>query len=135
MKPPKLSRIFETVLYAVDMAAAEKFYSDVLGLPLLTKEPNRSLVYTVGIDMLLIFYAPDALKKTNLPAHGTTGPGHMAFEVEGNEYEIWKNHLLEQRAAIEKEVTWRSSARSLYFRDPSGNVLEIATPGVWKKIK
>ena len=132
---PTLSRILETVLYAVDMEAAERFYLEVLGLSLLTKEPGRSLVYTVGGDMLLIFYAPESLKKTNLPAHGTSGPGHMAFEIEENEYEAWKEHLTCRKVVIEKEVTWKSSARSLYFRDPSGNVLEIATPGVWKGVK
>lgn len=132
---PELSRILETVLYAVDMDAAEKFYSDVLELPLLTKEPGRSLVYTVGPDMLLIFYAPESLKKTNLPAHGASGPGHVAFEIDENEYETWKEHLTGRKVVIEKEVTWKSSARSLYFRDPSGNVLEIATPGVWKGVK
>jgi len=132
---PTLSRILETVLYAVDLAATEKFYSDVLELPLLTKEPGRSLVYSVGVDTLLIFYAPESLKKTNLPPHGTNGPGHIAFEIDENEYEVWKNYLAEKKVIIEKEVTWKSSARSLYFHDPSGNVLEIATPGVWKVVK
>lgn len=132
---PTLSRILETVLYAVDLAAAEKFYSDVLELPLLTKEPGRSLAYTVGVDMLLIFYAPESLKKTNLPAHGASGPGHVAFEIDENEYETWKEHLTGSKVVIEKEVTWKSSALSLYFRDPSGNVLEIATHGVWKAVK
>ena len=132
---PELSRILETVLYAVEMDAAEKFYSDVLELPLLTKEPGRSLAYMVGVDMLLIFYAPESLKKTNLPAHGASGPGHVAFEIDENEYETWKEHLTGSKVVIEKEVTWKSSARSLYFRDPSGNVLEIATPGVWKAVK
>ena len=93
---PKLSRILETVLYAVDMAAAEKYYSGVLELSLLTGEPGRSLAYTVGTDMLLIFHAPESLKKTNPPPHGTTGPGHMAFEVDENEYDAWKKHLMKR---------------------------------------
>jgi catechol 2,3-dioxygenase-like lactoylglutathione lyase family enzyme len=131
---PKLLRILETVLYAIDMDDAEKFYSDVLALPLLTKEPGRSLAYTVRVDMLLIFYAPKSLKKTNLPAHGTSGPGHVAFEIEESEYKMWKKYCGSKSIVIEKEVAWRSGARSLYFHDPSGNVLEIATPGVWKGV-
>lgn len=131
---PKLSRILETVLYAENMAAAEKFYSEVLELPLLVKEAGRSLVYIVGPDMLLIFYAPDSLKKTSLPPHGTTGPGHAAFEVDENEYDIWKKHLTGKNIKIEKEITWKSTARSIYFFDPSGNVLEIGTPGIWKGV-
>ena len=132
---PKLSRILETALYVEDMAAAERFYSEVLELPLLEKGTDRMLVYTVGDDMLLICFAPETLKRTSVPPHGATGPGHMAFEVDENEYDIWKKYLTEKQVKIEKEVTWKSAARSMYFYDSSGNVLEIGTPGIWKGIK
>jgi catechol 2,3-dioxygenase-like lactoylglutathione lyase family enzyme len=132
---PKLSRILETVLYAEDMEAVEKFYSEVLELPLLARDAGRSLVYTVGPDMLLIFYAPESLKKTSLPPHGTKGPGHIAFEVEEEEYDGWKKYLAAKNIKIEKEITWKSAARSIYFYDPSGNVLEIGTPGIWRDVQ
>ncbi len=132
---PKLSRILETALYVEDMAAAEKFYSQVLELPLLDKEAGRMLVYTVGVDMLLICHAPETLKRTSVPPHGTTGPGHVAFEVDEDEYDVWKKHLAEQNVKIEREATWKNSARSIYFFDPSGNVLEIGTPGIWEDTK
>ena len=32
---------------------------------------------------------------------------------------------------IEKEVEWPKGGRSLYFRDPAGNSVELVTPGVW----
>jgi catechol 2,3-dioxygenase-like lactoylglutathione lyase family enzyme len=134
MKPPKLLRILETALYVEDMAAAKKFYSEILELPLLAEEAGRMLVYKVGDDMLLICCAPETLKRTSVPPHGTSGPGHMAFEVGENEFDAWKRHLVSKNIKIEKEVTWKSSARSMYFFDPSDNVLEIATPGIWKKI-
>ena len=28
-------------------------------------------------------------------------------------------------------VTWPNGARSIYFRDPAGNSLECAEPGLW----
>lgn len=132
---PKLSRILETALYVEDLVSAEKFYSEVLELPLLEKGTDRMLVYTVGDDMLLICFAPETLKRTSVPPHGTTGPGHMAFEVEENEYDSWKKRLTDKIIKIEKEVTWKSGARSMYFFDPSGNVLEIGTPGIWKDVQ
>lgn len=132
---PKLSRILETALYVEDMAAAEKFYSEVLQLSLWDKEAGRMLVYTVGDDMLLICFAPETLKRTSVPPHGTKGPGHAAFEVNDNEYGVWKKHLTNRKIKIERETTWKSGAHSMYFYDPSGNVLEIGTPGVWKKTK
>jgi catechol 2,3-dioxygenase-like lactoylglutathione lyase family enzyme len=132
---PKLSRILETALYVADMAAAEKFYSEVLELPLLDQEAGRMLVYTAGVDMLLICFAPETLKRTSVPPHGTKGPGHVAFEVNEDEYGTWKKHLSEKNVKIEREATWKSGARSLYFLDPSGNVLEIGTPGIWETVK
>jgi catechol 2,3-dioxygenase-like lactoylglutathione lyase family enzyme len=33
--------------------------------------------------------------------------------------------------AIEKEVDWKGRNRSLYFRDPAGNLVELITPGGW----
>jgi catechol 2,3-dioxygenase-like lactoylglutathione lyase family enzyme len=36
------------------------------------------------------------------------------------------NHI-----TIEAEVTWPNGGRSLYFRDPAGNSLEIASPSIW----
>ena len=33
--------------------------------------------------------------------------------------------------AIESEVDWPSGGTSLYFRDPAGNVLELAPPTLW----
>ena len=33
--------------------------------------------------------------------------------------------------AIEEEREWPRGGTSLYFRDPDGHLLEVATPGVW----
>jgi len=41
-------------------------------------------------------------------------------------YEAWK-----ERVAAEQEVTWKSGVRSFYFRDPAGNLLEIAEGDLW----
>lgn len=32
---------------------------------------------------------------------------------------------------IEIEVGWKEKSRSLYFRDPAGNLVELITPGEW----
>jgi catechol 2,3-dioxygenase-like lactoylglutathione lyase family enzyme len=35
--------------------------------------------------------------------------------------------------AVEAEVTWPGGGRSLYFRDPAGNSLEIAEARIWER--
>lgn len=59
------------------------------------------------------------------------GRGHMAFAVEGEGLESWQDWLGKNGIAIESTVRWERGGVSLYFRDPDGNLLELATPGVW----
>ena len=132
---PKLTRILETALYVKNLPAAEKFYSKILGLPLLGKQKGRHLFYWVGKDVLHLFYAPKTMRDKTAP-HGTKGPGHLAFEVSQKDFDRWKKYLAGKKVRIVEEVLWKKpNFRSLYFHDPSGNVLEIANPGIWGKLK
>jgi len=45
--------------------------------------------------------------------------------------EAWEKHLEENGIAIESKVRWERGGQSLYFRDPDGNLVELATPGLW----
>jgi catechol 2,3-dioxygenase-like lactoylglutathione lyase family enzyme len=123
--------IVETGVYADDLAAAEAFYRDVLGLELIGREPGRHVFFRVGASsVLLVFNAADTLKGKVFPAHGTRGPGHFAFGIRDG-LEAWKKRLAAHGVAVEQEATWPRGGRSLYFRDPAGNLVEIITPGVW----
>jgi catechol 2,3-dioxygenase-like lactoylglutathione lyase family enzyme len=39
--------------------------------------------------------------------------------------------LREQGVAIEGRTDWSRGGHSIYFRDPDGHLLELATPGLW----
>jgi len=43
----------------------------------------------------------------------------------------WQQQLRHHNIAIESEVNWAPGVRSLYFRDPLGHLVELATPGLW----
>ena len=60
-----------------------------------------------------------------------TGPGHFALGIEGEAFDAWRKLLQGHGVSIEKEVEWPKGGKSLYFRDPAGNSVELATPGVW----
>jgi catechol 2,3-dioxygenase-like lactoylglutathione lyase family enzyme len=50
--------------------------------------------------------------------------------VEAKAFDTWRRHLQGHRVIIEKEVEWPKGGKSIYFRDPAGNLVELVTPGV-----
>ena len=71
---PQLTGVLETVLYFSDEEKTRRFYSDVLGMRLVGREPGRSLFYRAGSSVFLLFQAQETLKGNTLPSHGATGP-------------------------------------------------------------
>jgi catechol 2,3-dioxygenase-like lactoylglutathione lyase family enzyme len=133
MKP---AGILETVLYAGDLDAAEVFYRDVLGFEPFARVPGRHLFYRCGDQVLLIFNpaatrAAPAAGALPVPPHGALGPGHICFRATAAEIEAWVRRLAAHAVAIEADFEWPRGGRSIYFRDPAGNCLEIAEPRIW----
>jgi len=130
----KVDRILETCLYAEDLETAREFYTKVLGLPLFSELDGRHLFFRCGEGMLLIFNpaATETVRsEIEAPPHGARGAGHCCFVMEEGEIEEWRRHLGRQGVKIEKETDWPRGGRSLYFRDPAGNSLEIAPRKIW----
>lgn len=129
--------ILETCLYAEDLDAAEAFYGGILGLERIARGEDRHVFYRCGSGVLLIFNPDQTLVESSsagappVPPHGTRGPGHMAFRAPRSELERWKLHLTAAGVDIEAEVDWPRGGRSVYFRDPAGNSIEIASPEIW----
>ncbi len=124
--------IVEAAIYCSDLGAAERFYTDVLGLTLLGKEAGRHVFFQVGQQQVLLVFCPETtLKGDHLPAHGARGPGHVALGVPPEDLDEWRKRLASHGVQIEHEQTWERGGRSLYFRDPAGNSVELVTPGVW----
>jgi catechol 2,3-dioxygenase-like lactoylglutathione lyase family enzyme len=82
---------------------------------------------------MLLLFNPLASRETSdhFPPHGAFGPGHVAFGVREAELPEWREQLERLGVAIEKVIDWPDGGRSLYFRDPAGNSLELATPRIW----
>jgi catechol 2,3-dioxygenase-like lactoylglutathione lyase family enzyme len=133
---PKLNGILETALYTDDMERAREFYENVLGLAVIYSD-NRLRAYAVADrDVLLLFRRGSARESTTMPGgiipgHDGSGPLHVAFAVAHDEFGRWEERLKAHGVAIEGYTHWRRGGRSLYFRDPDGHLLELATPGLW----
>jgi catechol 2,3-dioxygenase-like lactoylglutathione lyase family enzyme len=134
MPKPIVRDVLETCLYVDDLEAAERFYTDIVGLTFVAREKGRHLFFRCGDRMLLLFN-PEATNEESaddaIPRHGAHGSGHVAFSIRSDELQTWRDHLKTHGVEVETEVQWGDRGRSLYFRDPSGNSLEIAPPVIW----
>ncbi len=130
--PLPLASVFEAALYVQDIKRAVAFYRDVLGLRVLGEmDESRGAALAVGESVLLVFRAEETLKGDILPPHGATGSGHVAFRIEPEGLDEWRRHLTERGVRIEMEHSFRNNPPSIYFRDPDGNLLELAVATVW----
>jgi catechol 2,3-dioxygenase-like lactoylglutathione lyase family enzyme len=142
----KFNKIVETCIYTSDLQKLKDFYVDGLGLELVSEEKHRSIFLKVGKSMLLIFkpektlmveqYKEDKENRKRFdielfPPHGAITPPsiiHFALEIDKSDYDNSKKVLMANNIKIEKEIIWNEgSAKSIYFKDPSGNLVEIIT--------
>jgi catechol 2,3-dioxygenase-like lactoylglutathione lyase family enzyme len=134
--------ILETVVYATDLAAAERFYRDVLGLQLVSRVEGRQIFLRCGAQMLLIFNPlatsepPKSGTRVPVPPHGAHGPGHVCFAATSAEIARWRDHLAAHAIALEADFEWPNTdpskrGQSIYLRDPAGNSIEFAEPRIW----
>jgi catechol 2,3-dioxygenase-like lactoylglutathione lyase family enzyme len=133
---PRLDRIIETCLYVDELERAARFYGEVLGLATLTQDA-RFHAYDVGQRSVLLLFQRGATLATvhlpggTIPPHDGHGPLHIAFAIANDALPEWEQTLERSGVAIEGRTEWPMGGRSIYFRDPEGHLLELATPGLW----
>ena len=127
----KINRIKETCLYCKDLPASRDFYEGKLGMECFSFLENKFAFFRAGESVLLCFDPEHAKTGNTLPPHWATGPYHLAFEVDQEEYGDWKSRVLEKGIEITYEHKWSDEQYSFYFNDLDGNVLEIVMTGLW----
>ena len=133
---PRLERVLETVLYVDDFARACPFYERILGLPCIYKDQRLNAYDVGGQGVLLLFRRGQSLQTVTLPGgtippHDGHGPVHIAFSIAADALDAWEARLQEAGVGIEARTRWPRGGTSIYFRDPDGHLLELATPGLW----
>ena len=133
---PRVSGILETSLYVADLAVSREFYLCLFGFEEFLRDGRMCALGVPGGQVLLLFRrggsaTPAPAPGGFIPPHDGHGALHLCFAIPFRELDAWERHLAAHGIAIESRVTWPAGGTSLYFRDPDGNSLEVATPGLW----
>jgi len=135
---PQLLSILETALYVEDLDRAAAFYEGVMGLCALHADARMRAYDVNRRSVLLLFIRGGTTEAVQtgggvIPPHDATGQIHMAFAISPDALAGWRAHLASHDVVIEGTSDWKRGGHSLYFRDPDGNMLELATtPGLWE---
>lgn len=134
--PPQVTGLLETGLYVEDVARSRAYYTRLFGFPVLVEDERLCALGVPGPAVLLLFRRGGTTEPVHLPGgaipgHDGHGTLHYAFAIAVADLDAWARRLEREGVAIESRVTWPRGGVSLYFRDPDGHLVELATPGVW----
>ena len=127
---PKVNSILESSLYVSDLPRSVRFYKDTLGLSVISDFGQRGCALQAGPRQVLLLFKKGASRAIS-PPHDGEGELHLAFAVSTAALADWEELLQRKEIAVEERREWEGGGRSLYFRDPDGHLLELATPGTW----
>jgi catechol 2,3-dioxygenase-like lactoylglutathione lyase family enzyme len=136
VRPPPISGVLETALYVDDLARAAAFYQGVLGLKRIFAD-DRLAAYDAGPRSVLLLFRRGSTLETvtipggTIPPHDGHGPLHIALAIPAEALAAWEAHLAIAGISIEGRTAWPKGGTSIYFRDPDGHLVELATPGLW----
>jgi lactoylglutathione lyase len=113
-----------TVVFARNMAAMRNFYEKVMHFPLERELGPGWIEYRIGSNILTL--AHPHIAKDDAPTPEGAASLQLAFRVAPPDVSRCEEELRAAGVAIISPATdqpWRH--RTLFFRDPDGNILEI----------
>jgi catechol 2,3-dioxygenase-like lactoylglutathione lyase family enzyme len=117
--------VSELVLEVVDLERAERFYSEVLGLPVVERWAHREAIWVLAGDRTRI-----GLWRPQVGLAGGRGGVHVhyAMHVAPEDYDAAVTRLRDHGQQIEEhEFDSYGGSRAVYVDDPDGNVVELWT--------
>lgn len=122
------------VLRVRDLDRAQAFYHDLLGLPISARSEEWSMIFfTLGQhhDFAVGAVGEDALG----PNAEQVGLDHIAFELDGGLEALREAKCLLEGQGIQITAMDHVVSKSIYFKDPDGNGVELFVDGTeaWRE--
>jgi catechol-2,3-dioxygenase len=123
--------VSELVLEVVDLGAAERFYSEVLRLPVVDRWPDRGAVWVMAGERTRI-----GLWTPQVGLFGSRGGVHVHFamHITEGDYEGAVRRLRALGHEV-RETEFEGAGRAAYLNDPDGNLVELWTWDVGEHLR
>ena len=133
---PMTSGVLETSLYVADIGVSQAFYTRIFSFKTFFHDHRMCAMGLPGTQVLLLFRIgatdhPAPAADGLIPPHHGSGNLHVCFAIAKDALADWEAHLAREAVTVEARLHWPRGSTSLYFRDPDGHSLEVATPGLW----
>jgi catechol 2,3-dioxygenase-like lactoylglutathione lyase family enzyme len=124
----KLERLDHFGIEVSDLARAERFYTEVLGLSVVTHLGDQVLLDCGGQNLALFGVArpPVAPEERQARISHPLGRGHHAFRVSRADFAAARERLAEAGVESARPIDW-GDHDCVYFLDPDGNLLELVS--------
>lgn len=124
--PPTLG-FYEVVLEVSDLAAAERFYGDGLGLEVIDRwgEERPAFWVRLGREGFLGLWTREAGGEKGLFGSRGGEHVHLALRVRPGDLAAMKAHLAEVGIPLAGEITFGHGNAAIYVRDQDDHLIEI----------
>ncbi len=129
--------LLETALYVASLERSRDFYVPLLATRVLLEDERMCALSIADRQVLLLFRLGGSAEPSDtpggtIPSHDGRGPQHIAFAVSEADMPAYLKRLDALGVAVESTVHPPRGGSSVYFRDPDGPSVELATPGIWE---
>jgi catechol 2,3-dioxygenase len=120
----KIESLGHVVIRVRDLDHAEAFYNGLLGIPISARAPQWSMIFfTLGEHH---DFAVSAVGQAGeIPGEKTLGLDHVAFRLSGGLEALRSAKVQLEAAGVTSAAFDHTVTKSLYFRDPDGNLVEL----------